>query len=697
MGNCARPAKDLVRVIDIDEESLGEIGQWPWSRAKVAELILKLHQMGAATVGLDIVFSEPDRLSPAILAEEMAGLDPKTRADLAQLPSNDAAFANIAAQTRTVLGHATRSVDADGFFDPVGPKKWSMISKSETGTGETLNQFLYGFISRLGNLPELEAEAPGLGMFALNPDGDGVVRRVDMLVRIGNDVYPTLTLEMLRVAFGQKGYVVKTNSAGLVSIALRNAGEIPVDEHGRAWVYYRPYSTDDYISARDVLNDEVDPAEIQGKFIVIGTSAVGLLDLRSTPVANIMAGVDVHAQLLENIIDGEFLKRPNYMVGLELGVLLLVGIALIILVPWVGAKWTLMLAIGAIGGVIGGSWWGYSELLILVDPAYPTVGILLLYTTLVYISHAREEAERRQVRNAFSHYMSPALVEQLAEDPSKLRLGGEMRDMTLLFCDVRGFTTISEQFDAEGLTGLINAFLTPMTDVILKRRGTIDKYMGDCIMAFWNAPLDDSDHARHACDSAITMAEDLAGLNDRLEIDAKENNRKHVPINIGIGLNTGECCVGNMGSDQRFDYSVLGDAVNLASRLEGQSKTYGVTTVIGAQTYRQALDFACLELDSIMVKGKTEPVTVFGLLGRPDMAQGEAFQSLKTAHDDMLTAYRAQNWDLAKQKSQQARAAAEAMGQSIGGLYTLYDGRIEAYEANPPGADWDGVFVATSK
>jgi len=330
---------------------------------------------------------------------------------------------------------------------------------------------------------------------------------------------------------------------------------------------------------------------------------------------------------------------------------------------------------------------------------------VLVYMSSSMLNFLRTEAEKRQVRGAFSQYLSPALVEQLADEPERLVLGGEMRDMTLLFCDIRGFTTISEQFktDPTGLTKLINRFLTPMTDMILARRGTIDKYMGDCIMAFWNAPLDDKKHAAHGLESALAMFDALHGLNEKLREEAESEDRPHYPINIGIGLNSGECCVGNMGSDKRFDYSVLGDAVNLAARLEGQSKNYGVGVVIGQETRKEAPEFATIELDLIAVKGKTEPVLIYGLRGDAQEAATPAFQALEKKHEAMIAAYRSQQWDTASALIAECRdLARQTNGEKhgLGGLdvlYDLYAERIAAYRADPPGEDWDGVFVATSK
>jgi len=338
----------------------------------------------------------------------------------------------------------------------------------------------------------------------------------------------------------------------------------------------------------------------------------------------------------------------------------------------------------------------FSEQRVLLDATYAVISTFLLYSTLTYMNFTREEAAKRQTRDAFSKYLSPDMVNVVAENPDQLKLGGDSRDMTLLFCDVRGFTTISEQFDAQGLTSLINKLLTPLTNVILERKGTVDKYMGDCIMAFWNAPLDDPEHAKHGCLSALAMLAEMDPLNDRLEIEAKEEGRKHIPLKVGLGLNSGECVVGNMGSDQRFDYSVLGDTVNLAARLEGQSKNYGVRVVIGHSTWTAVPTLATVELDFIQVKGKTEGVRIFALVGGEEMAQDEHFKSFKAKVDEMLAIYKSQDWDGARKAINEARELGEPYDIDET-FYTLYEDRIKAYEENPPGEDWDGVFVATSK
>ena len=368
----------------------------------------------------------------------------------------------------------------------------------------------------------------------------------------------------------------------------------------------------------------------------------------------------------------------------------------IILVPWVGAKWTLLFFLIVAGGAGGTSWYLFSEQKVLIDAVFATAAIFVIYVTLTYMGYASEEAARRRTRDAFSKYLSPAMVQQVVEDPSMLTLGGSKRDMTLLFCDVRGFTSISELFDAEGLTVLINKLLTPLTDIILAHQGTVDKYMGDCIMAFWNAPLDVPNHAKDGCISAIKMVEAMAPLNERLRLEAIEEGRKHLPLKVGLGLNSGEAVVGNMGTAQRMDYSVLGDTVNTAARLEGQSKTYGVDIVIGPNTYDQIHeDFATIPLDNIQVKGKTVGLLVYALMGFDELAANPEFIDMKKSVDGMINEYRKQDWTTARQHLADLRTCGEPY--KLGDLCDLYEARIKEYEVNPPGEDWDGVFIATTK
>ncbi len=683
-----------VTIVDIDEESLEQIGQWPWPRTLLAKMVDNLMKMGAIVIGFDVFFVEPDRMSPDKFAASVSGLQPELAKQLKRLPSNDRVFALALKQGKVVLGQS-------GFQSKIGEGKKLPKGTPRAFKGGDPRSVIVTTPGMVGNIPILERFAAGRGMVTLKPESDGVVRRVPAIIGVEKEVYPALVIEMLRVAAGPSTYLVRsekdvgTGKVLVKDIVIAKGFEIPTDPGGLIPVYYRPHDTDLYISAKDVIDGTAPLDRIKGNFILVGTSAAGLPDIRTSPIDAVLPGVEVHANMLETILSEQYLKRPLDSAGVEIVMALVAGLLMIILVPTIGAAWTLGLLVVLFGGLTGYSWYEYTEKLTLVDVTYPNSSTFALYLLLTYTSYAKTMAEKKQVRGAFSQYLSPALVEQLAEEPDRLTLGGEMKDMTLLFADIRGFTTISEQFktDPTGLTNLINRFLTPMTDMILSRQGTIDKYMGDCIMAFWNAPLDDLRHPQHACDSALSMFAALEGLNEEIKAEREAAGEPFFPINIGIGLNTGECCVGNMGSAQRFDYSVLGDAVNLAARLEGQSKTYGVGIVIGDLTQQAAPEYASVELDLLAVKGKSEAVRIFALLGDAEMAQSPEFQDFKAKHDIMIATYRSQDWEGTRKLIAEHRQLESSMDV----LYDLYEERMVEYELNPPGDDWDGVFVATSK
>ena len=722
------PARKPVTIIDLDEASLAETGQWPWPRNILAQLVQNLMQMGAVQVAFDIVFAEPDRMNPAVVADSIAGLDDETKEKLRTLPGNDKIFADVIRKSRVVLGQAGFWEERETKAGP--PVKKSVAVRKMHKNAEPAN-FLPNFRSLIRNVPVIEVAAAkarfgGHGIFSLVPEPDGIVRRVPTLFFFDGKIYPSLSVEMLRVAFQRRTTLLQVGQAGVVAmkIAPRRAFppkglSLPTDAKGRVWPYFSKSDKAKYVSARDVLAGTVDPALIKGKMTIVGTSAVGLLDIRSTPVDPIIPGVEVHVQLIEAALTGKYLSRPAYFRGAELFLILVGGLLMIWLVPKVGAKWTLVMFLIVAGGAGACSWFLFAgvdlrpylgwasgltgfkpadlvlEGRVLFDAGFAVISIMFLYSLLTFTGFVKEEAQKRQTRQAFSKYLSPAMVEKVAGDPGQLKLGGDQRDMTLLFCDVRGFTTISEQFDAVGLTSLINKLLTPLTNVILNTQGTVDKYMGDCIMAFWNAPLDDEDHARNGCLSALGMLAEIAPLNDRLEEEAVEEGRKHIPLKVGLGLNTGVCVVGNMGSDQRFDYSVLGDTVNLAARLEGQSKSYGVDIVIGESTRKLVTDLATIELDRIQVKGKTVPVDIFALLGDDQVAQSEEFKKLNQANQAMIDAYRAQEFKKARDMVAECRNLLD--GFRVAGLYDLYEERLDDVDANPPAADWDGTFIATTK
>jgi adenylate cyclase len=690
-----------VRIIDLDDESLEEISQWPWPRTIVAELVRKLvDDYGVAAVAFDVVFAEPDRTSPRQLADTLAEVTPEIREAILALPDNDEYFASIIENRPVILG---QSIIPRGDPPPADdlPRVRGFGALAKAPDLAPIDQYLLNFANIERNLSILEDAAPGIGLFSFQPDEDNVVRRVPMVVAVDGELYPALSVEALRVVLenysgGQElSMLVKYDATGAETINVGPQFALSTDHSGHAWIYYAPYTRDRYVSAKDVLNGTAPAAALQNHIVILGTSAAGLQDIRATPLANALPGVEVHAQILENILSGIFLKRYPESILVELGAIVGMAMLVMILLPFGGALWSLLAVTAINGGLVYGSWYLFSVEYQLLGFLYPVICSFVLYMFLTFMNYMREEQQKKQVRGAFAQYLSPAMVEQLAKDPDSLQLGGEMRTMTLLFSDIRGFTTISEQFRGNpvGLVDLINRFLTPMTGIILERNGTIDKYMGDCIMAFWNAPIEDEHQIDHAIDAAITMIDAVESLNVEVEAEAIEEGRTFYPIKVGVGINTGEVFVGNMGSDQRFDYSVIGDDVNLAARLEGQSKSYGVMIVIGKTTRDGAEGYATLELDLIKVKGKNDAVRIFTVLGRSDVLESDTFKELADKHQQMLDNYRTQKWDKASGLLVECRA----LWPDLDGLYDLYVERIAEFKANLPGDDWDGVFTATTK
>lgn len=692
------PEKKPVTIIDIDEQSLETVGQWPWPRDKIAKLVQNAMAMKASLFAFDMVFAEPDGKDIKTVAKDAEGLTPAMKQLLTERPTNDELFAKVISQSRVILGQAGRTNETEGVKGP--PSKASVAKRGLTKNAVDPEQFTVQFPALVRNIDVLEDAAKknklaGFGMFNAIPDEDGIIRNVPAYFLHEGKFFPALSVEMLRVALGRQTVVIYTNEAGIDGVGITKNFTVKTNNIGRIWPHFSKRDWDKYVPAHELLDGTADPALIAGRMLILGTSAVGLRDIRSIPTERDIPGVEVHAQVIEVIANQDYLTRPNYANAAEMAFVLFGGLAMIILVPWLGAKWTALVFLAAALGSGGTSWYLFSEQKVLLDASYAIVSIMLIYMVLTYSGYAREEAKRKQTREAFSKYMSPDQVKVVAENPDALQLGGHQRDMTLLFCDVRGFTTISEQFDAVGLTKLINKLLTPLTNVILDRHGTIDKYMGDCIMAFWNAPLDVERHAYYGCQSALAMMAEMEPLNARLEAEAKEEGRKHIPLKVGLGLNSGPAVVGNMGSELRIDYSVLGDTVNLAARLEGQSKAYGVDIVIGETTHDEVPEMATLFLDNIKVKGKNEAVKIYCLVGDEAVAESQDFQTLKQFHDQMIDAYLAQDWNKAVKRMKECRLLCSPY--NINGFYDLYESRILHFQAEPPGQDWDGVFVATTK
>ena len=689
-----------VRFVDLDDASLTKLGQWPWPRTRVASLIEQLHRAGAVAIVLDIVFSEPDRTSPRRVADlwpdtpEAAAL----RDRIAALPDHDEVLAGAIGRARMVVtGFAATNREGEGR----APAMKAGISFA----GDDPVNFVPGISGTVVSLPAIDAAGGGSAGMISKTERDGILRRLPLLISLHGVLYPTLSVESLRVAQGASTFLIKSSGAsGKLSFGRQTGvthvrvGRIvvPTDNAGRIWLYDTGPQAARRVPAWQVMAGDYEPAKIAGNIVFVGSSAAGLYDLHPTPLHAAASGTDVQAQLVEQMLLQDFLQRPDWGDGAELAMLVVIGVILAAAAARLSAGWSAIVTAALIAGAGGLSWYLFATEGFLLDPIYPAVTGVIVYIGTSLMAYLRTEHERRQIRNAFSHYMSPVMVERLARDPDQLRLGGETRELTILFCDLRGFTTISEKYDAEGLTSLVNRFLTPITEITLRHGGTVDKYMGDAMMAFWNAPLDIADHAVDAARAALEIKDCLVPLNAELAAEAAEQGRAPTPLKIGIGLNTGAACVGNMGSNQRFDYSALGDEVNLASRLEGLSKQYDVDIVISGATQARLAGFTTIELDRIRVVGKTVPVTIHALLGDGALGGDPEFAAALQGHEEMLQAYRSQGWDRADQLIEACRARF-APDFDFTKLYDLYAGRIAAYRSDPPGAGWDGVASATSK
>ena len=555
-------SEDVI-IVEIDEKSIEQYGQWPWKRSVLADVIWRLREAGAGIIVLPILFSEEDRLGGDM--------------DLAQALVQNGIVIAQAGTTQTNRNAVPRGVAKIG-----DPLPW-----------------LFEWPGMLGPIPLLGDNVDGVGVVNTTPEIDGVVRRLPLLMRVGDDVYPSVALEVIRVAVGDPSYQVKAGPGGVIALRVPKFKTIKTDQYARIWLRWnKEFET---ISITD------DFSSVAGKTVIIGNTAEGINTIIATPNGEKYSHTAM-AVSLQTVINGENIVRLDTATFLEYvaaGVLALIIILLAGFAPYwlVGA---VLLTVWS--GTAYGAYFYFVKHLQLWDASW-----IILVTTItgfhaVFNRFVKEFSLKQQIKKQFEHYLAPAMVKKLQKDPSLLRLGGETRTMTFMFSDIRGFTPISEKYkgNPEGLTKLINRFLTRMTDIIIKNAGTIDKFMGDCIMAFWNAPIDDGEHEEHAVQAALEMQEELKLLNAELTAEGLPN------INIGIGINTGEALVGNMGSDQRFDYSVIGDAVNLASRLESSSKTLGKTLVVGEETVKAAkLNYDFDFVDEITVKGKSEAVKVY--------------------------------------------------------------------------------------
>ena len=599
------PAAAPVVVVDVDDASLSRIGQWPWPRTRIAELLRKLHEAGAAAVGLDLILAEPDRTSPENAVPLWGEATERIRDALGHLPEHDAVLAEAVRSAPVVTGFAlTRGPDAGR-----PPRPYTI-----TIAGADPLPVLPAFTGAVANLPRIDAGARGTGGFNFLPSVDGVLRRVPLLLRLRDDVHPSFSLEMLRVLLGAEGYELRVEEAGVedappaVEEVAVGGLVIPADEAGRVWLHYTRPEAQRSVPAWRVLAGEVPGEALSGHAVVVGTSAAGLKDLRATPLDLAAPGVAVHAAALEQMLLGHFLERPAWVEPVELVYMLVLGVALILLLRRLKALGCASLGAVAVAVAAGLSWYAYIEHRLLIDPVLPSLVALLVYMAGSLINFACTEAERRWVRRAFGHYLAPAVVQQLMDDPDTLRVGGEKRDTTFLFTDIAGFTSVTEHLEPAVLVRLLNEYLDGTCRIVLEHGGTIDKIVGDALHVMFNAPGDQPDHVERALRCALALDEfccRYAAGQRALGVDFGDTR---------IGVNTGETVVGNFGGAARFDYTAHGDAINTAARLESVNK-YLDTRICVSETTLERCDWPHHRpIGRLVLKGKSEGLGAYELL-----------------------------------------------------------------------------------
>ncbi len=692
-----RSVDERVVILDIDEKSLAtpELGQWPWGRDVVAGLVAKLFEKyDVAILGFDVVFAEPDRSSGLRVLDGLAKGPlkdvPDFQAALAALRprlDHDAQFVQTIKGRPVVLGYyltSDRDARTSGALPPPVLEPGTFANRPIEFTSWTG----YG-----ANLRDFQAAAASTGHFNPIADEDGINRRVPMLAEYRGAYYEPLSLAMMRTLLGfpkvEPGYppgsVLNRHYAGLEWLEVGPL-RIPVDENACALVPYRGgKGSFHYVSLADVYHDKVPVERLKGKIALVGTTAPGLFDLRATPVGAAYPGVEVHANLIAGMLDRSIKAKPAYVLGAEVIVLLLVGLILAIWLPFLSPLRATVVSLAAVALVTGlniGVWLHADLVLPLAASLLMTIGLFALNMSYGFFVESRS---KRELTERFGEYVPPELVDEMARDPAKYSMEGKDEVLTVLFTDIRGFTSIAEGLDPKALSAFMNEFLTAMSLVIRAHRGTLDKYVGDQIMAFWGAPVSDAQHARQAVAAALAMQVELANLNERFKA------RGWPQVQIGVGINTGPMSVGDMGSKLRKAYTVMGDAVNLASRLESLTKRYGVGILVGHTTREAIQDVVFREIDRVRVAGKDESVTIFEPLGL-EAEIGKARAEELKLWGQALKAYRSQAWeqaDLVLFNLQRLYAAAP--------LYTFYSQQVTRYRADPPRPGWDGVTTFDTK
>ncbi len=688
----------------IDERSLDEIGKWPWPRAKIAALVDRLSAEGARVIAMDIVFSEPDVNNKLKFIESM---QEETRV----LGLNDPALARFLEQARveadndSILAAAISRSQAPvvlGYFFHFSREEIAHLSpvelaqkKSNVGASALrLVQFtspqaqkvkVFEALLPESNIDKLVHASRIAGYYNIFPDIDGTVRWIPLVIQYQDRFYPALSLEAVRSYVGNLPLRLRVADHGIETIQLGPVS-IPTDEMGRMLINFRggPQTFPHY-SVADIIAGRTPADAFRDRIVFVGSTAIGVYDLRVTPFSNVYPGLEVHANVVDNILRQSFLFRPEWARFFDLLAILLVGLATGLVLPRIRAAFSLLLIL-----VLFVGYWLVSQVLFVrhgmwLNVVYPLLTMVIVYTAVTLYRYIVEEREKRKIRSAFSFYVTPSVVNEMLKNPDKLKLGGDKKELSVLFSDIRGFTSLAEEMEPETLVSLLNEYLTEMTDVVFEFEGLLDKYIGDAIMAVFGAPLEQSDHPLRACRTALKMLDRLAKVQQRWEAEGTPR------LDIGIGINTGPMVVGNMGSDRRFDYTVMGDSVNLASRLEGINKEYGTQVVISEFTYNWVKDdFFCRELDAVRVKGRARPAKIYELLAF--RSEEDPRVKIIEPFAQGLLHYREQKWDKAEEKFNEVLTT---IPEDIAAQ--LYLQRIAKLRQEPPGLGWDGVFTMTSK
>ncbi len=685
-------------IVDIDEKSLSEIGRWPWSRDQVARMVDQLFDnYGVQLLGFDIVFSEPDGSSGLEMLDRLG------RTDFAEIDEYqfkvdelrerldyDLVLRRSLENRPVVLGYYFQLGISEDKASETGILPLPVLKDDDLSAQARLQA--WEPVGYAASLPMLQSVAASGGHFTPWIDGDGVVRRVPLLLQYGDGLYEALSLAMARMILDVDKIVPVFGEAlgdsdypALEWLQLGN-NRIPVDRYIQALVPYRGIQGSfSYVSASDVINGKADRELLADSIVLVGTTAPGLYDLRATPVDKQYAGVEIHANLLAGILDGTIKQKPAYTIGAEFLLLLATGIFLSLCLPLLSPMMASIITVSLLALLTLGNFTFWQSQNMVMPLASTILMILIIFLLNMSYGFFVERRGKRQIANMFGQYVPPELVDEMGENPDMVTFEAENRELTVLFSDVRGFTTLSESLSPGDLSQLMNEYLTEMTRIIHDNRGTIDKYMGDAVMAFWGAPVKDEKHARHALDTGMAMLAALKGIQQAFVAKGWPE------IKIGVGLNSGMMSVGDMGSQFRRAYTVLGDAVNLGSRLEGLTKNYGVEIIVGEETRALVTEYAYRELDVVRVKGKDEPVAIYEPIGLKDQVAKDELKELRL-HQETLKLYRAQDWDRAEMQFINLQNMSPDRA-----LYGLYIDRIGQYRQSPPGENWDGVHTHTSK